>query len=522
MSSFLKDGKDSPFSGGLTSRRQGPNLQLKPYKVLLADDDPEMHNLTRLVLNGYDFEGRGLQFLCAYSGKETIALLQEHPDTALILLDVVMESDNAGLDVARQIREKLGNKMVRIVLRTGQPGQAPERDVIVNYDINDYKEKTELTAQKLFTTVTSALRAFRDLNTIEQHRRGLQTVIDATASLFTPKSLYSFAEGVLRQIAALLRFDEANASYLQVSSFAAIQSRDSEFRVLTATGQYEGFLGEVVADVLPPALYGRIEDAVQAKQGTVGENYFVGYFETRTGSRHVAYVESPLPIRDAERILLMLYANNVALAFDNIYLNQEVLDTQKNMIYMLGEAVETRSKETGTHVRRMTQLSVMLGLAYGLTPEQMHLLELATPMHDLGKIGIPDRILEKPGPLDVGEMMVMRTHTTIGHNILRTIESPIMDAAALIALQHHERWDGSGYPVGLRGEQIDITGRITALADVVDALGNKRSYKEAWPEERILELVREQRGKHFDPALVDLFLANLDQYRAIEEIYSGS
>ena len=159
------------------------------WKVLIADDEQSVHDVTHLTLNKFEFEGHGLQFLSAYSGSEAKALIEQHPDTALILLDVVIESDDAGLEVARYIRRDLGNHQIRIVLRTGQPGQAPERHVILNYDINDYKEKTELTTKKLFTTVISALRSYRDLKVIERNREGLERIIDASPNIpFEPNT----------------------------------------------------------------------------------------------------------------------------------------------------------------------------------------------------------------------------------------------------------------------------------------------------------------------------------------------
>lgn len=156
------------------------------WKIMLVDDEEEIHNVTRLALSDFTFENRGISFISAYTGEEAKQLIQEHPDTALILLDVVMETDDAGLMVAKHIREVLRNLLVRIVLRTGQPGQAPEGTVIVDYDINDYKAKTELTTQKLFTTVVTALRAFRYVTAIEQHRQELERIARASAR-FVPR-----------------------------------------------------------------------------------------------------------------------------------------------------------------------------------------------------------------------------------------------------------------------------------------------------------------------------------------------
>lgn len=163
---FAGEGDDDALFAG----EESPPDRASPgrWKVMIVDDEAEIHNITQLSLADFTFGGKGLTFVNAYSGREAKELIQAHPDTALILLDVVMESDHAGLEVVKHIRNELDNKMVRIILRTGQPGQAPEEKVIVNYDINDYKAKTELTTQKLFTTVVTALRAFDHLNTIEQ------------------------------------------------------------------------------------------------------------------------------------------------------------------------------------------------------------------------------------------------------------------------------------------------------------------------------------------------------------------
>lgn len=170
-----------------------PSLTIAPsnaWKVMLVDDEEEIHNVTKLSLADFYFQDRGLTFISAYSGQEAKRLILEHPDTALILLDVVMESDDAGLKVARHIREEIGNKMVRIVLRTGQPGQAPEGTVIIDYDINDYKAKTELTTQKLFTTVVTALRAYEHITVIDTHRREVERIASASAR-FVPREFLS-------------------------------------------------------------------------------------------------------------------------------------------------------------------------------------------------------------------------------------------------------------------------------------------------------------------------------------------
>ena len=175
-----------------------------PWKVLVVDDEPEIHQVTRLVLGNFRFADRPLQLISAYSSSEAEALLREHADTAVMLLDVVMETDQAGLDLVRIVRERLKNQFVRIVLRTGQPGQAPEHEVVAAYDINDYKTKTELTRGKLFTTVTAAIRSFDQIQRLEASRSGLEKIIRGSSQFSAEQGLPSFAKAVIEQLSDLL------------------------------------------------------------------------------------------------------------------------------------------------------------------------------------------------------------------------------------------------------------------------------------------------------------------------------
>lgn len=200
-----------------------------------------------------------------------------------------------------------------------------------------------------------------------------------------------------------------------------------------------------------------------------------------------------------------------------INLHQELEDTQKEIIYKMGEIGETRSKETGNHVKRVAEYSKLLALLYGLDEKEAEMLKLASPMHDIGKVGIPDSVLKKPGKLDDVEWEVMRSHAELGYEMLKHSSRPILKAAATVAAEHHERWDGKGYPKGLKGEDIHIYGRITALSDVFDALGSDRCYKKAWELDKILELFKEEKGKQFDPKLIELFFDNIDKFIKIRD-----
>ncbi len=200
-------------------------------------------------------------------------------------------------------------------------------------------------------------------------------------------------------------------------------------------------------------------------------------------------------------------------------LHEEIENTQKDVIYKMGEIGETRSKETGNHVKRVAEYSKLLALNYGLCEHEANILFTASPMHDIGKVGIPDSILKKPAKLTYEEFEVMKSHTDIGYNVLKGSNREVLNAASIVSHEHHEKWDGTGYPRGLKGEEIHIYGRITAIADVFDALGSQRCYKEAWDDERIFALFKEERGKQFDPKLVDLFFAHKDNFLQIRNRY---
>lgn len=199
---------------------------------------------------------------------------------------------------------------------------------------------------------------------------------------------------------------------------------------------------------------------------------------------------------------------------------RELHDSRLDIIRRLGRAAEYRDNETGLHIIRMSQYSRLLGTRAGMSQEEAELLLQASPMHDIGKIGIPDSILLKPGKLDADEWRIMQTHTQIGADLLDNSAAPLLRMAREIALTHHEKWDGSGYPYGLAGEAIPLVGRIVQVADVFDALTSARPYKPAWPVQDAVQYLLDQRGRHFEARLVDLFIGSLDQVLAIRAQYA--
>jgi response regulator RpfG family c-di-GMP phosphodiesterase/DNA-binding LacI/PurR family transcriptional regulator len=199
---------------------------------------------------------------------------------------------------------------------------------------------------------------------------------------------------------------------------------------------------------------------------------------------------------------------------------KDIEDTQKEVLYTLGEVLESRSFETGNHVKQVADYSYLFSVKYGLDEEEAALIKHASPMHDIGKVGISDTILHKRGPLTEEEYEKVKLHTTIGYNILKSSDRRLLQTAAIIAYQHHERWDGTGYPRGLSGEDIHIYGRIVCLADVFDALGSDRSYRPKWPLDKILEYIKEQKNLMFEPRLVDILFDNLEEIIKIKSTFS--
>ncbi|MBF0212214.1 MAG: DUF3369 domain-containing protein [Magnetococcales bacterium] len=456
-----------------------------PWLVLVVDDDPDVIAITRLNLRHFNFGGRALELVSASSSAEAEQILRTQPGFALGLIDVVMERDDSGLQLVRFIRETLGDQRIRLVIRTGQPGLAPERYVIDHFDIDDYKEKSELSAQKLYTTVRSALKSYRDLTTIDITRQGLETILDAAPGMYLQPldSFEAFYSGVFTQILGLCHLG-AHSSVRIANGFLAMFSKD-EITIKARVGEAR------LEKTTPP-----VRENLTATETVIPlriRDEVIGMF----------YLEHSQPLDPLAVHLLRIFTGQVCVALQSLRVQLELRQAHASAIQMLSEAAEAKDVHTGEHIQRIVHLTRRLSLAVGLAPEIAELYAEASQLHDIGKIGIPDHILNKPGPLDRAEFLEISSHARIGGLIIKDEKN--FRIAREIALYHHEKWDGSGYPEGLREEGIPLAARIVSVVDVFDALVNCRPYKRAWQvEDAVKEIVRLS-GTHFDPRIVAAF-----------------
>lgn len=497
-----------PLTGDTSSNK-------RPWKVLLVDDEPDVITVSKMALRGLYFQGSEVKILTASSATEARKVLSDNSDIALAFVDVVMETDSAGLELIRWIREERNDQHIRLVLRTGQPGSAPEETVIQKYEINDYKNKTELNAIRLKTSVLTALRAYRDIKIISSNQKKLEHVLNATETILTHSKVNGFLLSAYTELKSFIKQDNVSLGVSIESNMPYSQPTQKQFHLTDNNTLIEGesisSVQQMLADIIisnPDRPMVKIED----------DHYFhymkINEFETVT-----LVFDFAKPISQGVKNLLPHFTSNFVLVFENLRAKNEVQEVQQQLMLMLSEAIETRSKETGAHVLRVALICEYIAKKLGLGEKHVEIIKHSAPMHDLGKIGVPERILHKPGPLDDDEWAVMKTHPEIGHKLLSKLNYGIPQMGAMVSLSHHEKWNGSGYPNGTSGPEIPLEGRLMAIADVVDALGSTRSYKKAWKNEDIIALIQEQKGHHFDPVIADIVIQNFDEIMEIRKQY---
>ncbi len=430
---------------------QGPR-----WKIAVIDDEPAVHDGTRFALSDYKLNGQGLEILSAYSAVEGRELLRSHPDVAVVLLDVIMESDSAGLDLVEFIRNGLKNETVRIILRTGQPGQAPERRVIVDYDINDYKAKTELTADKLFTSLTAALRSYQQLQRMVETRRGLEIIIEAASTLFDFKSMQRLAEGVLTQIASLLNVDCAGILVLREA-----QNAHETFSVLAGSGCYSRFIGTDVSQMIEHDLRHLVEDAFIRRQHEFSSRRSVLYIKTLSGREVVVVLEAARHLSDTDRALVEIFCSRLSIAFDNVILYEQI---QRANIG-LEERVAERTQDLTTANRRLAAQWARLRQANSFKSEI-----LGTVAHDLknplgvilGRTEILKEMIAGAGALD-DKVQAQIAHIRDAANRLTEMVDDLVSDAMADALD-----------ITIRREPVDIAVLVQEVAEANRPLAGRK------------------------------------------------
>jgi signal transduction histidine kinase/DNA-binding NarL/FixJ family response regulator len=416
------------------------------WKIAVIDDDHAVHEGTRFALSDYTLNGQSLEILSAYSAAEGQILMRQHPDIAAVLLDVIMETDAAGLDLVEYIRDEIKNETVRIILRTGQPGQAPERRVIVDYDINDYKAKTELTADKLFTSLTAALRSYQQLERMVQTRRGLEIIIDAASTLYDFKSMQRLAEGVLTQIASLLNVDCAGILVLRDGGVVS-----DDFAVLAGSGCYSRFIGGAGPRPLDADLRQMVEAAFKRRKHEFADHRTVLYIRTGSGREVVVLLQSERQLSETDRSLVEIFGSRLSIAFDNVILYQQLHEANTQ----LEDRVAQRTRALTLLNRRLEHQWLRLQRANGFKNEI-----LGTVAHDLkNPLGV---ILGRT------EMLTELIGASASKESIAAQVAHIRDATRrLTAMVDHLISDAmaDAFDISIRREPVDVAALVTEVAE---------------------------------------------------------
>lgn len=504
-----------------------PNLN----RILIVDDEIVIRELMSDIL-----ADEGFQVETAPNGKVALELIRRKQDFVVLFTDIMMPEMD-GIELIREAR-KVAPGIVPIVMTgyaTLETARAAVKEGAYDYVLKPFN------LSEIKMAVSNALERFRLINEV--------------AKLHEITELFNISESI-----ASIRDEDRLLDFILNAALDRVDGKRGSLMLVSA----DGHRLEVVRSVgLPEEQSRAVVEVNNSISGWVAENVKPLFIEdisrnpamqelSRNANNSASFISVPLERKGAalEDSMIMdssmpqviavlnvtekrdgrhftesdlktlsILANHAAAALENVRLIRDMEDNQREIVFRLGEIVETRSRETGNHVKRVAEFCKVIALKYGMNPKEAEVLRLAAPLHDVGKVGIPDAVLNKPGKLTDEEFEIIKTHAHIGYDMLKVAKGRIMQAAAIIALQHHEKFDGTGYPHGLKGKDIHIFGRICGLADVFDALGVERVYKPAWELEKILDLFREQRGRHFDPEILDVFFANLDEIIAIRDLF---
>lgn len=494
------------------------------WKVLIVDDEPEIHAVTKLALSDFALDGKGLTFISAYNGAEAVDALKQHKDIAVILLDVVMETEDAGLRVANAVRNELHNHFTRIILRTGQPGQAPERSVIVDYDINDYKSKTELTAQKLFTVMIASLRSYRDIMAIEDSRVGLEKVLLASTDLFNRHSLEQFMEGLIHQLSSVLGCSK-DAAYI-TSAIAGHEPlhamNSSSLYVFAGNGDYAQERGKLLENVLTTDQYKSCIRALRDKQIVFADDHIVAHCAGKSGEGALLYLTGlHRKVSEIDRLLVKLFAENVQIAFENVMRINQTKLFHNRIIEQLSRSTDL-SEQSSVATLRVSALAGVIGQQLELGAEALKTMRLAMPLMGL-EYSCLTQLLLNGSNNDISQCVQNLSDYTKGYKFKTELEDgKIITLALTMAKQHLEFWDGTGYPHKLTSKAIAIESQIVAAAHVFNTLICQQAPNYQWPLQDVVAFFEQQSGRAFHPDIVNAIVHQQEALNAVQQALPSS
>lgn len=486
-----------------------------PFKVLVVDPDPSLLAMSRSALDGLSIEGAGVALVGAASAAEARDALQRHPDTALILLEIALDGDRAGLDLVTHLRRDLGNQRTRILVCASDPEIPAEDEAIAANDVGDWRVKAELTPRALRAAVAGQLRTFASLQALAAGRKGLARMLVATTGLLEMRTPDVLFPNILPRVVGLLGIGHHALLCIQGDTLP----RDRKIRVRASTGRFAKWKDVEVSDLGEPRVEAALERLSPSSETIIEPDFCALRLRANGGITGMIYVEGRNDGTAREWQLLELFRNKCSIAFENALLIEELNTSQKATVLAMGALAEYKDNAASGHLQRIEKLvgSIARELhqrgKFGdeLDADFVEKVGLAALLHDVGMLSVSDATLGMPGELTGIDMQMIQRHTEIGHRILAEAAVPLrgrslLSIAAEIARYHHERYDGSGYLEGLRGNAIPIGARIMAVADVFDALITSRQYRGAWPVEEAISWIVERAGRDFDPDVVDAFV----------------
>jgi response regulator RpfG family c-di-GMP phosphodiesterase len=446
------------------------------FQILIVDDSKTIHKEIKEILKSLTLENIPVEFDDAYSFSDFRRIYQ--PGVyALVLTDLVMETEDAGIKVINYIRHEVADSKTRIALMTANPEKVPQDILIRDYDVNAYIEKKAMNEFSLKINVFSLLRTYKDIIAFEKAITSIDHIIHNSSRMDLNDILIE--------------------AFFQIRSFLTLKMPNNDLECEIYVDNKKIFPPKVVSNTISP---------IHLRY--IFEEEIVGKYVKMVivSSKNLSNVD-----KDYIRTLLL------NIKHSSNYL--ELLEVENELVYRLANLIETRSEETGNHVKRVSEVSYLLALDYGFSEKEASIIKSAAGLHDVGKVGIPDHILNKPGKLSNEEYSIMKEHALIGFELLKSSKLKVFEIGAVVSLQHHERWDGEGYPYGLEKEESTPEARIVQVADVFEALTHNRCYRPAWPVEKAIEYMLEMSGKQFDPGIIEIFKKRLNDILEIFKIY---